>query len=286
MAEDNYDYLPLLNKVEVFQYALDNTTGQDLYRILWLKSRNSEAWLERRVTYTRSLGVNSMVGYILGLGDRHPSNLLLDQITGKIVHIDFGDCFEIAQQRDKYPEKVPFRLTRMLIHAMEVCGITGTFSRSCEVTMEVLRDNRESLMAVLEAFVYDPLIAWRLTATNQPGGRVNTTQEPEDMQQKKLKANETEILGGTSLFPGECRTKRMCIVGRLQLTRAEGERTGEVKNDRGLQVIDRVRRKLTGRDFKPDQVLDVKEQVEKLVDEATRTENLCVAFVGWCVPLC
>lgn len=92
MAEDNYETLPLLNKVEVFQYALDNTTGQDLYRILWLKSRNSEAWLERRVTYTRSLGVNSMVGYILGHGDRHPSNLLLDQISGKIVHIDFVSC--------------------------------------------------------------------------------------------------------------------------------------------------------------------------------------------------
>jgi len=89
MADESYDSLPLLHKVEVFQYALDNTTGQDLYRILWLKSRNSEAWLERRVTYTRSLGVNSMVGYILGLGDRHPSNLLLDQVSGKIVHIDF-----------------------------------------------------------------------------------------------------------------------------------------------------------------------------------------------------
>jgi FKBP12-rapamycin complex-associated protein len=89
MADDAYYDLPLLHKVEVFQYALDNTTGQDLYRILWLRSRNSEAWLERRVTYTRSLGVNSMVGYILGLGDRHPSNLLLDQSSGKIVHIDF-----------------------------------------------------------------------------------------------------------------------------------------------------------------------------------------------------
>lgn len=89
MADDNYDSLPLMHKVEVFQYALDNTTGQDLYRILWLRSRNSEAWLERRTTYTRSLGVNSMVGYILGLGDRHPSNLMLDQITGKVVHIDF-----------------------------------------------------------------------------------------------------------------------------------------------------------------------------------------------------
>lgn len=89
MSDESYDSLPLLHKVEIFQYALDNTTGQDLYRILWLKSRNSDIWLERRTTYTRSLGLNSMVGYILGLGDRHPSNLLLDQITGKMVHIDF-----------------------------------------------------------------------------------------------------------------------------------------------------------------------------------------------------
>jgi FKBP12-rapamycin complex-associated protein len=28
--------------------------------------------------------------------------------------------------------------------------------------MQVLRENKESLMAVLEAFVYDPLINWRL----------------------------------------------------------------------------------------------------------------------------
>jgi FKBP12-rapamycin complex-associated protein len=62
----------------------------------------------------------SMVGYILGLGDRHPSNLMLHRYTGNIVHIDFGDCFEVAMQREKYPEKIPFRLTRMLINAMEV----------------------------------------------------------------------------------------------------------------------------------------------------------------------
>jgi len=55
----------------------------------------------------------------------------------------------------------------------------------------------------------------------------------------------------------------------------------EVKNDKALQVIERVRRKLTGRDFKPEVSLDVKAQVEKLVDEATKTENLCVAFLGW-----
>lgn len=35
--------------------------------------------------------------------------------------------------------------------------------------MKVLRDNKESLMAVLEAFVYDPLINWRLMQTGGEG---------------------------------------------------------------------------------------------------------------------
>lgn len=63
----------------------------------------------------------SMVGYILGLGDRHPSNIMLHRVTGKVLHIDFGDCFEVTLSREKFPEKIPFRLTRMLINAMEVC---------------------------------------------------------------------------------------------------------------------------------------------------------------------
>lgn len=150
MAPD-YDNLTLMQKVEVFGYALDNTTGQDLYRVLWLKSKSSEAWLERRTNYTRSLGVMSMVGYILGLGDRHPSNLMLDRVTGKIIHIDFGDCFEVAMKREKYPERVPFRLTRMLTYAMEVSNIEGSFRITCEHVMRVLRENKESVMAVLEA---------------------------------------------------------------------------------------------------------------------------------------
>ncbi|GMF39009.1 unnamed protein product [Phytophthora fragariaefolia] len=168
MAPD-YDALTLLEKVEVFQYALENTAGQDLYKVLWLKSENSEVWLDRRTNYTRSLAVMSMVGYILGLGDRHPSNLMLHRFTGTIVHIDFGDCFEVAMDREKYPEKIPFRLTRMLTNAMEVSGIEGNFRFSCESVMAVLRENRHSLMAMLEAFVHDPLINWRLlSATNVP----------------------------------------------------------------------------------------------------------------------
>ena len=104
----------------------------------------------------------SMVGYILGLGDRHPSNLMLDQISGRVLHIDFGDCFEVAMHREKFPERVPFRLTRMLTRAMEVSGIEGSYRSTCDRTMAVLRQNKDSLLAMLEAFVYDPLISWRL----------------------------------------------------------------------------------------------------------------------------
>ena len=45
MAPD-YDNLTLIQKVEVFEYALDNTTGQDLYKVLWLKSKNSEVKMD------------------------------------------------------------------------------------------------------------------------------------------------------------------------------------------------------------------------------------------------
>ena len=64
--------------------------------------------------------------------------------------------------RENFPEKIPFRLTRMLIKAMEVSGVEGSYRSTCERTMAVLRDNRDSLVAMLEAFVYDPLISWRL----------------------------------------------------------------------------------------------------------------------------
>ncbi|KAJ9098776.1 hypothetical protein QFC19_006252 [Naganishia cerealis] len=241
MAPD-YDSLPLMHKVEVFEHALDNTTGQDLYRVLWLKSRNSEAWLDRRTTYTRSLATNSMVGYILGLGDRHPSNIMLDQITGKIVHIDFGDCFEVAMHRDKFPERIPFRLTRMLTNAMEVSGIHGSYKKSCEIAMEVLRDNKESLMAVLEAFVYDPLIAWRLVPTNNPGGTKEVEAEANQegraayAPQRKNKADENEILNDT-------------------------ERP-ETKNSRALFVIDRVKNKLTGKSSDDLEAYENRDQVE------------------------
>ena len=44
----------------------------------------------------------------------------------------------------------------------QVTGIEGNFCQTCNNVMRVLRENKDSVMAVLEAFVYDPLLNWRL----------------------------------------------------------------------------------------------------------------------------
>ncbi|KTW30812.1 hypothetical protein T552_00524 [Pneumocystis carinii B80] len=255
MAPD-YDNLTLLQKVEVFEYALDNTTGQDLYRVLWLKSKNSEVWLDRRTNYTRSLAVMSMVGYILGLGDRHPSNIMLDRHTGKAIHIDFGDCFEVAMNREKFPEKIPFRLTRMLTNAMEVSGIEGSFRITCEHVMRVLRDNKESLMALLEAFVYDPLVNWKLINTNPNVA----THRNEQNESSKIPAKQNQE--NESTWKAQYRY--------------------EISNQSAVNVLNRVSNKLTGRDFKLNQELDIPSQVNRLIQQATSLENLSQCYIGWC----
>lgn len=272
----DYDHLTELQKVEVFEHAMSNTDGLDLNRVLWKKSKNAESWLDRRTTFTRSLAVMSMVGYILGLGDRHPSNLMVDQVTGMVVHIDFGDCFDVAQQREKFPEKVPFRLTRMLIKAMEVSQIEGTFRIVCEHTMRVLRENKDSVMAVLEAFVYDPLINWRiLTKPSEP-------QQRPRFQDNKNYSGLVEMEGSAN-FPEHFSTTRRARLGS-EISRLEEESINrpDALNAGALNIVTRVSNKLTGREYNTPEPLDAKWQIERLIEDATKIENLCQAYVGWC----
>lgn len=56
--------------------------------------KSPSRWFEMRLKYTRSVAVVSIIGYILGIGDRHLSNLLLDVVQGELVPIDFGYAFD------------------------------------------------------------------------------------------------------------------------------------------------------------------------------------------------
>lgn len=59
-------------------------------------------------------------------------------------------------------EKVPFRLTQNMVDGLGITGVEGVFRRSCEITLRILRENRNSLLSVLESFVHDPLLDLQL----------------------------------------------------------------------------------------------------------------------------
>ena len=61
-----------------------------------------------------------------------------------------------------------------------------------------------------------------------------------------------------------------------------GAQETESQNAKAVEVLHRVNLKLTGRDFKNNEELDVVNQVNKLIVEATKLENLCQHYIGWC----
>lgn len=84
-------------------------------------------WFERRLMYTRSTAVSSIAGYLIGLGDRHSANLLVDTASAEVVHIDLGIAFEQGRFLST-PERVPFRLTRDIVDGMGVTGKLPCYS--------------------------------------------------------------------------------------------------------------------------------------------------------------
>ncbi|KAG8907001.1 serine/threonine-protein kinase M1 [Tulasnella sp. 403] len=143
------------------------------------------------------------------------------------------------------PERVPFRLTNNIIGGMGVSGVEGVFRVACEVTMQLLRLNKDALMSVLEAFVHDPLVEWederRKEEGRKRGGRRRAEIENPAVQlralaQKSLLPIQRKLSGLPSDLP-------------------QGNWT--VKE------------------------ITTSNQVEHLIKEATSAENLSMMYYGW-----
>jgi len=262
----DYDNLPLIQKIDTFKHTLSQTTGMDLYKALWLQSSSSEVWLNRRSAFTQSVAANSMVGYILGLGDRHPSNLMIDQVSGQVIHIDYGDCFEVAMDREKFPEKVPFRLTRMLVNGMEASGIEGNFRTTCVEVLHVIRTHAQSVEAMLQAFLHDPLINWRLLEpTGSKRRESKSSKQKQDSPTNRLRSSTMSALEGHFVDSSAQRLASVRVnaapllntpgATQLQVRRTEStvagpdeEEAESAINERAQKVKARIDLKLSGKD--------------------------------------
>lgn len=120
---------------------------------------DAETWRHRQLVYSNSVACSSIIGWVVGLGDRHAQNILIDKQTAEVIHIDLGIAFDQGKLLPT-PERVPFRLTRDIVDGFGILGVEGTFRTCCEATLRVLRKESFILFTILDVFRHDPLYQW------------------------------------------------------------------------------------------------------------------------------
>ncbi|CAG4946307.1 unnamed protein product [Parnassius apollo] len=131
ISTENRKDWPVAILKQVLQELTAETPKDLLWRELWCSSVSPEQWWQMTRRYSYSVAVMSIIGYIIGLGDRHLDNVLVDLTSGEVVHIDYNVCFEKGKTL-RVPEKVPFRMTPNLVTALGVTGVeVSTFIILC-----------------------------------------------------------------------------------------------------------------------------------------------------------
>ena len=229
---------------------------------------SAQAFVLRQQTFTRSVAAASMVGYVVGLGDRHINNILLHQHTAEVVHIDLGIAFD-QNRLLPVPELVPFRMTRNIIDGLGVRGTEGSLRPCAEAALGLMRAKRELLRTLLNSIMHDPLARWAVGGMQQnadaaalmAGGLVAGEDDSGNEKNESLRKQQQQQL----LLQA---STRQVAPMRARASRADAART-----------LARIDAKLRGYDS--GDVLSVATHVRKLMEEAQRVENLAVMFPGW-----
>lgn len=167
-------------------------------------------WRQKIAAYRQSLATWSVVCYIVGLGDRHASNILFDRNECTFVHIDLGMILEYSKRTLPVPEQVPFRISRDVLDPLLIEGIeNGQLAEDCVRIMEKLKENGKVILGVASALLRETMSNFR-DAEQQPGrpsyisemaiGRLRdklrgtddgVTAQPSDLQIRRLLRDST-----------------------------------------------------------------------------------------------
>lgn len=121
---------------------------------------------------------------------------------------------------------------------------------------------------LLEAFVYDPLLNWRL------------------LDSDKNRRSKTNTDGNIGSLNGSVDDAFNLFLSNQNAKLKQFDATqgpqAEVTNKKARSIVDRVKQKLTGNDFNTQNAVTVQQQVDLLIQQATNNENLCQCYIGWC----
>ena len=261
------NYLSAVNQIDkyILKKALQNL------------SSSSETFFILRNNFIRSFAVICSMQWVLGIGDRHLSNYMIDKTTGRMVTIDFGYSFGVATSFLPVPELVSLRLTPQIVGVMEPIGTGGIFRESLVQSLISLRTNTEVLISALEIFVHEPTVDWLETAMKAAKCQKigleksleNFPRERVDLALKKLKGGNPAVIMGEELKNGFGAKRQLWEPQALRRTISfiHADRVGGPGNRQA------GRWGLEG--------LTAGEQVDCLIDQAKDNNLLGRMFYGW-----
>ncbi|CAM9129326.1 unnamed protein product, partial [Ectocarpus fasciculatus] len=174
---------------KMWDTMLETIPNDLIRRYLLSKAKSPEFFYAFRAEFAKTIAVASIYGYILGIGDRHLDNLLIDERTGSVVMIDFGICFGMGASCLPVPELIPFRLTSQVTNVLRPLHGVYQLRHYMLKTLTALK-GKEGVVRLrndLEVYINDPLVDWmkgsgvqkdeieslREVATWEPRRRVN-----------------------------------------------------------------------------------------------------------------
>ncbi|CAM4805641.1 unnamed protein product [Rotaria magnacalcarata] len=261
---------------------IQSVIPSDLLRRAYYKIANShEGFYTLRRQFITSYAVLCTSHYILGIGDRHQSNFLIDTSSGQVIGIDFGSAFNAATIHLPVPELIPIRLTRQLIQLMSPIGTDGLFRATMIQTMNALRENSDLLLSTMDVFIKEPLMEWmehalkaskQVTQSESPTVRSDDTYAKDRIKSARLKLNginPSVILGSDLKLNNFLRPSALKDALRQMEKVVGGD---QIRNKRAqilMQYESNRYHKLT-----------VDEQIDCIIDQATDVDILGRSWAG------
>uniref|UniRef100_A0A3B5QWJ4 DNA-dependent protein kinase catalytic subunit n=1 Tax=Xiphophorus maculatus TaxID=8083 RepID=A0A3B5QWJ4_XIPMA len=244
----------------------------DLLKRAFLKMCNGpEAFLSLRSHFITSHALLCVSHWVLGIGDRHRSNFMINMETGGMIGIDFGHAFGSATQFLAVPELMPFRLTQQFVNLIQPLKESGLIQSTMVHSLRAFRAEPDLLLNTMDVFVKEPSLDWKNFEVKQLKKGGTWTQS----------VNTKEI----NWFPlQKVNFARRKLEGANPATITSEELKLGFEKDfafQGMQAVALGSEEHNVRAKLPAAGLSVEQQVDCLLDQAMDPNVLGRVYAGW-----
>ena len=226
-----------------------------------------EEILTTRINFIRNYSALCIGCYILGIGDRHLENFLINIKNSEIVAIDFGVSFGQGQTQF-IPELVPYRLSRQIKNVIFPFGIKGIIRQTMINVLSSFKINKDFILDYCEVFVKEPLLDWLNKNINlYENNNKNDNRNNKWLPMKKLDNVYRKLSGGNPI---------KIFFSEIEEGESFTEKTKEIIKCILNGNVDGIRFLNKDEDF-----VSVETQVDMMNEQATDPNLLGRMWIGW-----